>query len=406
MTERPALLLVLLLILTLAAPGHADEHADGHADEFADCIEVLADGARARGFQPATVTVLERARYQPRVIELDRSQPEFTTSFSDYFNRRVSDQRVARGRELLAEHSELLARVQRETGVPARYLMAFWGLETNFGSYLGKMPTVDSLATLACDPRRSRYFTTELMAALEILDRGDIAADTLQGSWAGALGHVQFMPSVYLQHAADGDGDARRDLYGSIADAMLSAGRFLAALGWQTGTRWGREVLLPEGFDYRLAWSDAPRPLREWRELAVTDVRGQALPALDLPARLRVPAGHDGPAFLTYANFDVIMRWNRSVFYALSVGHLADRIAGGGRLHTPPPEEPALTREVILSLQEQLIGLGFDVGTADGLLGPATRRAVSAFQAGRGLIADGHVDARLLAAVDAAATRP
>ncbi len=376
-------------------------------DGFAMCVAGLQAQARAEGISaPIVDDVLGNVSYLPRVIELDRRQPEFTQTFADYFSRRVTPTRIEKGRALLAEHGPLLAQVQTRTGVPPHYLVAFWGLETNFGSYFGDTPAPDSLATLACDERRSRFFTGELMAALRILDAGDIEPVRMVGSWAGALGHVQFMPTTFLRYAVDGDGDGRRDLWGSIPDAMASAGNFLAELGWVPGLRWGREVRLPPGFDYALTGSDRRRSLAEWRDLGLTNAFGEPLPPLDLPAALLVPAGHAGPAFLTYENFRVIMKWNRSEYYALAVGHLADRIAGAGGLSRPLPEDGVrLSRDQVLTLQADLQSLGFDPGTPDGILGPATRDALSEFQRRTGLIADGHLDQELMDAVAAATDR-
>eukprot|EP00163_Fabomonas_tropica_P004638 TRINITY_DN14087_c0_g1_i1.p1 TRINITY_DN14087_c0_g1~~TRINITY_DN14087_c0_g1_i1.p1 ORF type:complete len:349 (-),score=32.90 TRINITY_DN14087_c0_g1_i1:1775-2821(-) len=325
-----------------------------------------------------------------RVIELDRRQPEFTTTFADYLNRRVNDTRVSKGREMLAEHHDLLEQVTAETGVPGPYLVAFWGLETNFGSYFGKMSVPSALSTLACDERRSSFFTTQLIAALRIIDEGAIAADQMEGSWAGAMGHVQFMPTVFLKHAVDADGDGKRDLWNSIPDAMMSAGHFLASMDWDGDYRWGREVILPRNFDYSLA--DGRRlPLSQWRNMGITDAFGHALATDDIRASLVVPAGHQGPAFLAYHNFRVIMGWNRSEFYAIAVGHLADRIAGAGMLQNPPPEDlPALSRASILELQEHLNSKGFDSGKPDGIMGPGTRSAIRRYQSSVGLVADGY----------------
>jgi membrane-bound lytic murein transglycosylase B len=349
-------------------------------------------------------TVLDQVSLSERVLELDRRQPEFTQTFADYFNRRVTPERVTRGREVLDRNRGLLEQIHRETGVPPQYLVAFWGLETNFGGYLGDMAIPDSLATLACDDRRSRYFTGELISALKIIDAGDIALADMHGSWAGAMGHVQFMPSAYLRFAVDHDGDGRRDLFNSTEDALASAGNFLDALGWEPGLRWGREVRLPASFDYTLARGATARPLDEWRRLGITDAFGKALPAAPVDAVLRLPAGHRGPAFLTYKNFDVIMGWNRSVFYALAVGHLADRIAGAGRLYRPPPEDDLrFSTDDLIAIQARLTDLGYDPGKADGRLGPATRAAVSDFQADHGLISDGHLDPEVVARIEQAA---
>lgn len=344
---------------------------------------------------------LADVRFVERVIELDRAQPEFTTRFADYLARRVTEERVERGRRLLEEHQGLLERIYREYGVPPRYLVAFWGLETNYGAYFGRMPVLDSLATLACDDRRSEFFTDQLVSALELIDEGSIAAQRMEGSWAGAMGHVQFMPSVFVEYAVDYDGDGRRDLWNSLPDAMASAANLLRAHGWERGWRWGREVQLPEGFPYALAGGDLRRPLAEWKALGVRDAYGRALPDADIDASLLVPAGHRGPAFLVYDNFDVIMEWNRSEFYALAVGRLADRLAGAAGLRNPPPEDtPRLARDEVIALQERLETRGFNPGPVDGIPGPRTRKAIRRFQQAHGMIADGFASREVLAKLD------
>jgi len=349
--------------------------------------------------------VLDNAQWIERVIELDRKQPEFTTTFSDYYNKRVTPARVDRGRELLQEHAGLLRSISDRYGVPAHYLVSFWGLETNFGSYLGKMAITDSLTTLACDDRRSQFFTAELISAMRIIEAGDASRESMIGSWAGAMGHVQFMPSAFLRYAVDGDGDGRRDLWGSIPDALASAGNFLSSLGWERGLRWGREVLLPAGFDYSQATRDVTKPLSDWSQAGVTDALGNRLPDIDLPASILVPGGAQGPAFIVYDNFDVIMRWNRSEFYALSVGRLADRIAGAGSLARPPPADGLrLSRQTVMTLQGHLNQLGYDSGTPDGILGSGTRRALRAFQRDRNLVADGYPSEQIIGAVAASAS--
>lgn len=364
---------------------------------FAACLEALQGQARAAGVAAQIVDdVVPTLQQQARVLELDGKQPEFVQTFAQYFNARVTESRIEQGRALYAQHREFLAQLQREYGVPGHYLVAFWGLETNFGSYLGRMPTLDSLATLACDTRRADFFGTEFIAALQLLEREGLSPADMQGSWAGAVGHTQFMPSNYLRYAVDGDGDGRINLWRSERDALASGARFLRDLGWVPALRWGREVRLPAGFRYELALSGEALPLAEWARLGVMRSDGAALPTAELQASLLVPAGASGPAFLVYDNFDVIMRWNRSESYALSVGHLADRIAGAGPLQQAPPAgQQPLARADVLALQQGLNALGFDAGAEDGLFGSGTRAALSRFQRSVGAVADGYPSAEI-----------
>ncbi|WP_051234772.1 lytic murein transglycosylase [Marinimicrobium agarilyticum] len=389
---------------SLTTPALANTKADTEVstkESFPTCVERFQKTAESEGLTSAVVqSSIANLKWSERVIELDRRQPEFTTPFADYLNRRVTHQRVEDGRRLLREHRELLARVEREYGVPAPYLVAFWGLETNFGSYFGKMSVLDSLATLACDQRRSQYFTRELMSALRIVDEGAISAERMEGSWAGAMGHVQFMPSVFLRHAVDYDKDGKRDLWNSLPDAMASAANFLDSMGWDQDYRWGREVILPEDFDYLKAGLKQKRPLSEWREMGIRQTSGAALPDETIQAALLVPSGHEGPAFLVYDNFKVIMGWNQSEYYALAVGYLADRVAGAGKLHNPPPEDsPRLNRDQVIALQETLKAKGFEVGEVDGIWGPATRKALSQFQSKKDMVPDGFPNQAVLDAL-------
>ncbi len=391
----------LLFTASLAVASAAPVYGMSQTD-FEQCIARLQDNAATQGLDSDAVRdSLAGIQYSARVIELDRQQPEFTTTFADYLGRRVTDQRVRDGRRLLREHADLLAKVEKEYGVPAPYLVAFWGLETNFGSYFGKMRVLDSLATLACDERRSDYFTRELMAALGIIDEGAIAPKNMEGSWAGAMGHVQFMPSVFQRYAVDYDGDGKRDLWNSLPDAMASAANFLSQMGWDDEYRWGREVLLPEEFPYLEAGLKNRRALSEWAELGVRQTSGAELPKADIEASLLVPAGHEGPAFLAYHNFKIIMGWNQSEYYAIAVGHMADRIAGAGELHQPPPDDaPRLSRDQVMEIQQTLADKGHDVGEVDGIWGPATRRALSTFQDEKGMVPDGFPSREVLSLLD------
>lgn len=359
--------------------------------DFATCIPQLQQRARDAGVSAATVeNVLAQVQYVPRVIELDRKQPEFSETFRNYLTLRVTDQRIEQGRKLLAQHRALLQQLERDYGVPPHYLLAFWGLETNYGSFLGKMPVLDSLATLACDPRRSEYFTLELLEALRLVDSGTVTPEKFIGSWAGAVGNMQFMPTNYRRYAVDADSSGKPDLWRSIPDAMTSAANYLNQIGWQKNRRWGREVRLPKNFDYAQANLQQRKSLQEWRMLGVTLPDGKPLPAQDLQGAILVPSGHTGPAFIVYDNFDVIMKWNRSEFYAIAVGHLADRIKGEGPLQRTPPDLPRLTLEQVKALQSALNAAGYAAGVADGVLGSGTKKSLRAYQRANGMIADGY----------------
>lgn len=367
---------------------------DGAAT-FDECLANLQQAATAQGIPPLLAAkTLAKASFLPDIIELDRRQPEFTVTFAEYLGRRVTDERIERGRLLLNEHRQLLDRLVDIYGVPPQYLIAFWGLETNYGNYLGHIPTIDALATLACDQRRSSFFTAELFNAIRLLEKPGVQ-EPLFGSWAGAMGHTQFMPSAYLQYAVDGDDDGEINLWTSVPDALTSAANFLNHLGWKRGYRWGREVRLPEDFAFDTLGLQNKQSFAEWRKAGIMTASGNPLPAISdgalLEAALLLPSGAQGPAFLVYDNFEVIMRWNRSQLYALAVGHLADRINGAGELSQQPPEnQPRLSTALVKEMQTRLLARGFDPGTPDGILGPATRQAIRAFQLSADLQPDGY----------------
>ncbi len=393
-----ALILIAATALTPLAAAQDSSVEYPQPDSFPSCLAELATLAEQQGVSARTrAAVIPELKWRSDVIALDRRQPEFTLSFDRYFTRAVSEQRVTAGRKAYAEHRRFLDELEKQYGVPGRYLVAFWGLETNFGNYLGNTPSLDALATLACDARRGSYFRSELLAALRVMETHALPAANLTGSWAGALGQVQFMPSNYLRYGQDGDGDGRVDLFGSTRDALTSAAHFLNQLGWVPEQRWGREVRLPERFDYGMADGRTTRPLREWKSLGVRHANGGPLPVADFEAALHVPAGHRGPAFLTYQNFAVTKRWNNSNFYALAVGHLADRVAGSpGLVRSPAADSPQIRLDTVRRAQEKLNTLGFALGKPDGVVGPGTRGAIRDYQLQNGLIPDGHLDAELL----------
>jgi len=376
------------------------------AQPFDVWLAALKAEARTRGISEQTLTrAFQTVRQNSRVIELDNRQPEFTSTFWGYFDKAVSDQRVADGRAMLAQHAGLLNQAAQETGVPAAVLAAFWGLETNYGRNQGGFNVIEALATLAWEGRRGAFFREQLLVALEILDQGHIAPEAMVGSWAGAMGHMQFMPTTFAAHAMDRDGDGRKDIWGTLPDAFGSAGRFLAAMGWKSDQLWGRQVKLPAGFDYAQSDLDLEKTLPEWAALGLRRADGGPLPVVaDMSASLLLPAGYQGPAFLVYDNFRVIMRWNNSSVYALAIGHLSDRIAGQGGLigtfdRTPHP----LRRAEVETLQGLLNRMGYQAGGIDGLVGPSTRAAIRRFQQARGLPADGYADPDLYARIMRAA---
>lgn len=358
--------------------------------------------AQTQGISPATLdAALTGAQPVERVVELDRRQPEFLQTFADYLGRRLTPTQIARGEAMLAEHAALLDAVEARTGVPKAVLVAFWGLETNYGHTLGSFNIPVALATLAWEGRRSQFFEAQLIDALRIVDAGHVAALDMNGSWAGAMGHMQFMPSTFRAYAVDGDGDGRIDLWGSVADAMHSAGNYLKAAGWRSGEPVAREVRLPENFDWRLARVSHRMALKNWEALGVKPADDGAWSVVAGPAAIVLPQGWQGPAFMVFDNFDVVMRWNRSVNYALSVSLLAQQLAGGAALASGPGETGALSSAQVQTMQHRLNELGFDAGTADGLIGPRTQSALRRFQISQGLPADGYPAPSVLARVDA-----
>jgi len=333
----------------------------------------------------------------PRVLELDKSQPEFVQTFAGYMRNRLSDARIERGRRLLEEHKALFSSIQKQYGVQPHYLVSFWALESNFGDFTGGFSVVNALATLAYDPRRSDFFRSELLTALRIIEEGHIPVEQMSGSWAGAMGQCQFMPSTFYAYARDGDGDGRIDIWNSIPDVFASAANYLSQNGWQNDERWGREVILPDGFDFTQTGTGVRKTVTQWNNLGIRRVNSAPLGNADMLGSIVLPAGAQGPAFLTYDNFRTTMVWNRSTFYAISVGHLADRFVGGGPIiNMPSAEERPLSRSEVIELQELLNDQGIDAGTPDGIMGSRTRSAVRVFQEKSGIPTDGYANVELL----------
>lgn len=368
-----------------------------HAQGFAQWLGVFGAHALAAGIRPETVRdVLGKAQWQPRVIELDRSQPEFTRTPWAYLDSAVSPQRVAQGLAQLELHRTTLEAAAKRYGVPATVLTAIWGIESNYGGNFGNFRTVDALATLAYEGRRHDWARTQLLAALRIIDNGDIAPDAMVGSWAGAMGHTQFIPTVFLAHAVDADGDGRRDIWGSIADVAASTAQFVAAEGWLTHETWGTEVRLPSGFDHARAELTVRQSAAQWAGEGVRTADGSPLPSL-ASASIFEPAGARGPAFMVGQNFRTILRYNNSTSYALAVALLSQRLGGGAGVAADWPRDvQPLSREQTRQLQTALNARGYDTGAPDGVLGPATRAGLRRYQQSLGLVADGYPTLDLL----------
>ncbi len=354
--------------------------------------------ALSEGIDPA---VFDRAfagvSLNPEVIRLDGAQAEFTKPIWEYLDGAASADRIATGRAKAAQLGPTLSAIEARFGVDRSAVLAIWGMESNFGTFRGSIPVVQSLGTLAFQGRRRAFGEEQLIAALKILQAGDATPAQMVGSWAGAMGHTQFIPTSYLTYAVDFTGDGRRDIWSDDpTDALASAANYLRSNGWVLGQPWGVEVRLPADFDFAVADQGNRRPVAEWRGRGVTRIDGAPL-ADHGSAAILAPAGARGPAFAVYNNFFVIKRYNNATSYALGVGHLADRIAGGGPIVGAwPRNERELSRSEKVEMQERLTARGFDTGDTDGVIGPNTIAAIRAFQQSRGLTPDGFASAALL----------
>ncbi len=381
------------LLAVSAMPAHADAG-------FNRFISGFWPKAQAAGISSQTYNaVFSGMQPDEDTLRLMSKQSEFVKPIWDYLDSAVSDDRVEKGRQMLKEYGSVLANIEARYGVDREAVLAIWGMETNFGGYMGRHNVIQALATLAyAAPRRKSFWEKELVTALGIVQAGHVRFQDMEGSWAGAMGHTQFMPSSWKAYAADYDGDGRRDIWTSVPDALASTAAYLKKHGWQTGKTWGYEVQLPSGFDYHLADGDKTLTLGEWRKYGVRRSNGKAFPRPSDKGILVLPAGASGPAFLMLRNFYVIKRYNNATAYALGVGHLADRIIGGGPLDGDwSREHMPLNRSETAELQALLNRHGFSVGTADGRIGPATRRGIRAYQSSRGLVPDGYASVVLLA---------
>lgn len=382
-----------------ALPANTPPPIQVAALSFDAWLEAFKRQATVQGISAATVDrAFQGISLNRRVIELSQRQPEFTKTIWEYLDGAVSNRRINQGKELLNRHRQLLSRIQQRYGVEPEYLVAIWGLESDYGRVFGSFNVIEVLATLGYQGRRQEFGQEQLMAALRIIDRGDIAADRMVGSWAGAMGHTQFIPTTFLEYAVDFDGDGRRDLWNSIPDALASAANYLSQAGrWRSSLRWGYEVELPQNFDWDLSDSDSRRAIQDWQSYGIRLPGGQPLPSSRASAALTAPAGYRGPAFLVTDNFRAILRYNNATSYALAVGHLGDRIQGLGSFQgTWPQNLQPLSRTDKQDLQRLLARRGYDPGGVDGIVGPRTRAALRAYQKEIGEPHDGFPTQELL----------
>lgn len=359
-------------------------------------VEGFRSRAAARGISRATLErAFAEARYDPDVIRLDRRQAEFARPVWEYLDSAVSDTRLANGRKALADHGAVLSRIESRYGVPKEVVAAIWGMETSYGVNRGRKEIISSLATLAHDGRRGAFFEQQLMAALRILQSGDTTPANMRGSWAGAMGHTQFMPTSYLDYAVDFTGDGRRDIWSDDpTDALASAANYLARMGWKTGQPWAVEVAVPAGF--REAGKAIQKSPSQWQAQGVSAVRGGRIPDHG-PASILMPAGGNGPALMIFQNFRVISRYNNADSYVMGVGLLSDQLAGRGGLVKPwPRTDRPLNEAERKEIQRSLAREGFYAGEIDGILGSGTLEAVRAWQTARGLTPDGYANEALL----------
>ena len=386
---RAAFALVLLTGLPFAAPAAAST---------ADFVRGLWPDAQAMGVSRQAFDA-SFASYAPlsQVMDLTKKQPEFSQTVQQYIDKRVTDAQAGKGRNMRGEWAQTLGGAQQRFGVQPEVVLAIWGMETNFGGFMGGNNTIHALATLTEGGYRTAFFRKELLTALRIVSDGHITPNQMVGSWAGAMGHTQFMPTSFMSYAVDFNGDGKKDIWNSVPDALGSTANYLNKFGWRPGETWGYEVKLPSGFDFARARQMEKAPLSQWQAMGISRVSGRAFPRGSDVARLYMPAGASGPTFLLLPNFDVIKRYNNSDSYALAVGHLADRIIGGGEFATSwPSGDYALNKTQRTELQSLLSRAGYDVGTPDGVVGPKTRAAVTAFQARVGMPADGYVSGLVL----------
>ena len=393
---------VSILVLMLLAPPVMSQTLTPPAQQsnagLQDWISAFRPTALAAGIKPDVFDgAMADITFAPKVVERDRNQSEFTKTIWDYLDTAVSDLRVSNGKEALRRERKALDAIEVEYGVPAEVVTAIWGLESAYGTFRGSDPVLTSMASLAYDGRRAAFFEAQVIAALSILQSGDTEAERLLGSWAGAMGHTQFMPGSFVEHAVDWNGDGKRNIWGDDPrDALASAAAYLKANGWVTGQPWGVKVRVPDNFDYLLANREVMKSPSEWGALGISDIHGRAIPNHGA-ASILLPAGAEGAAFMVFKNFEVIESYNTADAYVIAVGHLSDRIAGAGALQGNwPREDRALSYAERIELQTELTAQGFDTQKIDAKIGPLTINAVRAWQVSQGEVPDGYASPQLL----------
>jgi membrane-bound lytic murein transglycosylase B len=378
---------ILLAATTALLAGPALGQSD-----FQSCLQTIKADATRQGV-PAAIAdrAFQGLTPDQKVVDLDGRQPEFSLTYSKYVGGSVTPDRVTKGQQRMAQHRALLDALRAEYGVPPQYIMAFWGIETNYGTFMGDFQVVRSVATLACMTKRRDFFSNETVQALRILSLNHMTREQMRGSWAGAMGNMQFMPSTFMKWGVDRTGDGRIDLWTSLPDAFASAANFLRGIGWKPPLPASEEVFLPQGFPLDQADTTIEKPVRAWAQMGVKKAGSAALPNSDEPSSIILPAGYRGPAFILYPNFKAVMNWNRSTLYALSVAILAQQIAGGAPvMQGPPADDEPLSRDTVIDMQNRLARLTLYTDEVDGLLGPKTRSAVRLYQKQIGMPADGH----------------
>ncbi len=372
------------------------ENIDNTVNEqlpFEQWLNYFKDEAFANGISNKTITTaFNNIHPIQKVIDLDRRQKEYSVTFSKYLKNSISAQRIKRGKSMLKKHRLLLKNIEKTYGIQPQILVALWAMESNFGKFMGNFSTISTLATLAHEGRRHNFFRNELLCAFYILEQEHIHINDMKSSWAGAMGQPQFMPSTFFYYSADGDADGKKDIWHNTADVLASAANYLNKIGWQIGQSWGLEVKLPKTFDPYQARLSEQKTVQEWHNLGVKKANGKQLSINNaIKGAIILPSGIKGPAFLVFDNFRVIRKWNKSTNYALTIGHLADRFMGKGRLvgKAPKGEQP-LTRKQALSLQSNLKKMGFYADKIDGMVGSNSRNAIREYQKYKGIPADAY----------------